>query len=134
MNGSRKLVQVFDYVSDAQILKTRLEAEGIRVFLRDEAILANDPMISEAIGGVKLEVFESDWEHARAIWDELRDYARDEEGRLYQCSNCGACRYEVVYLRNTWYYRLFPFFEKPIYECQQCKFRSRNPQASQKEE
>ena len=134
MNRSRKVVQVFDYVTEAQLLKTRLEAEGISVYLRDEAILTNDPMISEAIGGVKLEVSESDWEQARAIWDELRDYARDEHGRLYQCSNCGARRYEVVYLRKTWYYRLFPFFEQPIYECQQCTFRSRKPQASQDEE
>lgn len=134
MSRLRRVVQVFDYVSDAQILKTRLEAEGISVYLRDEAILGNDPMISEAVGGVKLEVHESDWEHARAIWNELRDYARDKEGRLYQCSNCGAKRYEVLYLRNTWYYRLFPFFEKPIYECQQCKFRSRKPEVSLKDD
>lgn len=133
MKEKRKIVEVFDYVADAQILKLKLEAEGIAVYLRDEAILANDPLISEAIGGVKLEVFEKDWERAKAIWSDLKDYARDEEGRLLQCSNCGACRYEVVYQRKNWFYRLFPFFEVPVYECQQCKFLSRNPSPKSEE-
>lgn len=128
MSKNRKVVQSFDFGSEAQVLKSRLESEGIEVFLRDEAILTNDPFISEAIGGVKLEVYEADYERAKSIWDELRIYATDEEGRPLQCPNCGACKYEAVYLEKSWFYRLFPFFQDPVYECQQCGTRSRNPQ------
>ena len=42
----------FEYVADVQIIKGKLESEGIKVFLRDENTLNTDPLISSAIGGV----------------------------------------------------------------------------------
>ena len=47
-------VASFEFPADVQILKSKLESEGIPVFLRDENTLNSDPIISNAIGGVKL--------------------------------------------------------------------------------
>ena len=54
----------FDYPADVQIIKGKLESEGIPVFLRDENTLNSDPLISYAIGGVKLEVYSKHKENA----------------------------------------------------------------------
>ena len=46
----------FPYSTEAQIVKGRLEADGIEVFLRDNINIDTDPLVSQAIGGVKLKV------------------------------------------------------------------------------
>lgn len=112
----------FEYVADVQILKGRLESDGIPVFLRDEHTLNSDPMISNAIGGVKLQVYYSDRERAAEIYNEIRAYATDEEGNLRVCPNCKAQRMEIYFTRKGLFYKLFPFFEKRKYKCLNCGF------------
>jgi hypothetical protein len=50
---------------DAAIIKGRLESEGIECFLKDELTVQVDNFYSNALGGVKLQVKESD--SAKAI-------------------------------------------------------------------
>ncbi len=110
----------FEYPADVQIIKGRLESEGIMVFLRDENTLNTDPLISQAIGGVKLQVYSKDKDKATAIYDEIRSYALDDHGDPVICPNCKAQRSEVYYARKGIFYKLFPFFEKKKYKCLQC--------------
>ncbi len=112
----------FEYVADVQILKGRLESDGIPVFLRDENTLNSDPMISNAIGGVKLQVYYSDRKRATDIYNEVRAYAVDDKGNLRVCPNCKAKRMEIYYNRKGLFYKLFPFFEKRKYKCLNCEF------------
>lgn len=112
----------FEYVADVQILKGRLESDGIPVFLRDENTLNSDPMISNAIGGVKLQVYYSDRKRATDIYNEVRAYAVDDKGNLRICPNCKAKRMEIYYNRKGLFYKLFPFFEKRKYKCLNCEF------------
>ncbi|SHI38143.1 putative signal transducing protein [Pseudozobellia thermophila] len=110
----------FEYPSDVQILKGKLESEGIPVFLRDEHTLNSDPLISNAIGGVKLQVYTEDKERALAVYNEIRAYAIDDEGNLIVCPNCKAQKSEVYYKRQGLLNKLFPFFEKRKYKCLNC--------------
>lgn len=110
----------FEYVADAQILKGKLESEGIPVFLRDENTLNSDPLISNAIGGVKLQIYTHDKERATEIYDEVRAYALDDDNQPIVCPNCKASRSEVYYNRKGVFYKLFPFFEKRKYKCLNC--------------
>lgn len=112
----------FEFPADVQIIKGRLEAEGISVFLRDENTINSDPLISGAIGGVKLQVYDTDKERAREIYDEVRNYATDNDGNLIVCPNCKATKSETYYSRNSIFYKLFPFFEPKKYKCAQCNF------------
>lgn len=110
----------FSYPADVQIIKGKLESEGILVFLKDENTLISDPLISDAIGGVKLQVYEKDRERAIEIYNEIRNYALDDEGNPIICPNCKAQKSEVYYKRKGIFYKLFPFFEKRKYRCTQC--------------
>lgn len=49
-------VAEYDNVNDAYVLKSRLEAEGIRVFIKNETISSVLPSMSWALGGVKVQV------------------------------------------------------------------------------
>ena len=88
-------IAAFEFVADVQILKGMLESDGIPVFLRDENTLNSDPLISNAIGGVKLQVYYSDKEKATEIYNEVRAYAMDDQGNLRSCPNCNAQRMEI---------------------------------------
>ncbi len=110
----------FEYVADVQIIKGKLESEGIPVFLRDENTLNSDPIISNAIGGVKLQVYSRDKERALEIYNEVRAYAADENGYPIVCPNCKKAKSEVYYNRKGIFYKLFPFFEIRKYKCLNC--------------
>lgn len=112
----------FEFPADVQIIKGKLESEGIAVFLRDENTINSDPLISAAIGGVKLQVYTTDKERAKEIYDEVRNYATDNSGNLIVCPNCSAEKSETYYARNSIFYKLFPFFEPKKYKCTQCNF------------
>lgn len=110
----------FEFTADVQIIKGKLESEGIPVFLRDENTLNSDPLISNAIGGVKLLVYSRDKERALKIYNEIRAYAIDDYGNPIVCPNCKAQKSEVYYERKNTFFKLFPFFEKRKYKCLNC--------------
>ena len=114
------ILGAFEYVADVQVIKFKLESEGIPVFLRDENILNTDPLISSAIGGVKLSVYTRDKERALEIYNEIRAYAQDKQGRPIICPNCKAQRSEVYISRKTLLHKLFPFLEERKYRCTKC--------------
>ncbi|MGB3144246.1 MAG: DUF2007 domain-containing protein [Maribacter sp.] len=120
MEGKFYHLASFEYVADVQIVKGKLESEGIPVFLRDENTLNSDPLISNAIGGVKLQVYSRDRERAIEIYDEIRAYAVDDFGMPIICPNCKAQKSEPYYNRKGVFYKLFPFFEKRKYKCLNC--------------
>ena len=118
-------IGAFEYVADVQVIKAKLESEGIPVFLRDENTLNTDPLISSAIGGVKLQVYSIDKERAIKIYNSIRSYATDKDGNPIVCPNCKAARSEVYYRRKSLLYKLFPFLEPKMYRCLNCQMITR---------
>ena len=51
-----KKIGEYQYSYEANIYKTKLESFGIEVFIRDSFTIDANPLISNAIGGVKLYV------------------------------------------------------------------------------
>ena len=51
----------------AYLLRARLEGSGITSYVRDENMVAVDWLYSNALGGVKLDVADEDYERARQI-------------------------------------------------------------------
>jgi hypothetical protein len=78
----------FQYSAEAQIVKGRLEADGIDVFLRDNITIDTDPLVSNAIGGVKLNVLAKDENEAKAILKSIQTYSLDDHGQPLVCPNC----------------------------------------------
>jgi hypothetical protein len=74
-------VAVFQYSAEAQILKGRLEAEGVRTFMIENHTIDTDPLVSNAIGGVKLKVRKEDEEKALQVLAAVTKYSVDDEGK-----------------------------------------------------
>lgn len=60
----------FTYAHEITIIRGKLESEGIDCFVQDELTAQVNPLYSNAIGGVKLKVRESDAERAIEILKE----------------------------------------------------------------
>lgn len=125
MNSKYHKLGAFDYLADAELLKAKLESEGIYVFLKDANILQADPFIASAIGGVKVMVYQQDRERAEEIYNSVRRYAVDRDGRPVVCPNCKATRSERYSDRSNFWYRLFPFLEPMKYRCLNCEMITR---------
>ncbi len=141
-------VLTFTFAHEVAIIRGRLEAEGITCFVKDELTVQIHPFYSNAIGGVKLQVRESDLNQAIQILKETgyikgeelqssqespllnkhidNQHASIKEGKI-TCPICGS--EEVVKSRKMgWLFLLTsllfifptPFFQKTYY-CFDCK-------------
>jgi len=63
-------VATFSYQHQLLLVKSMLESEGIPCFTKDELTIQIQPLFSIPLGGIKLQVFESDVERALSILHE----------------------------------------------------------------
>lgn len=71
-------VLTFTYPYEVAVIRGRLESEGIECFVQDELTVQVNPFYSNAIGGIKLQVRESDLERTIEILKET-GYIKDED-------------------------------------------------------
>jgi hypothetical protein len=122
MRENYTILAVFEYSTEAQLVKSKLDSEGIKTMLMDEKTIDTDPMISQAIGGVKLLVHNSDLEKSSGIYNEIRTYQKDVEGKDMHCEKCSSVKILVAPpQRKNVFYMLFPFFESRKFICNDCK-------------
>ena len=122
-------IQIDTYANyiDANIVLGRLESEGINCWLRDENTVTIDPILTNAVGGIKLMVAEPQVE--RAI--ELLQGYRNEKKKNIRCLNCGSDNIELVTTprkASNWFWALFGFLftdyalqGEKVYHCFNCK-------------
>ena len=121
MNDNYTLLARFEYSTEAQLVKSKLDSEQISTLLMDEKTVDSDPLISQAIGGVKLLVLNEHAEKALEVYNRIRDYVTDENGNPLCCPNCNSERILIAPLeRKNLFYMLFPFFEKTKHICNDC--------------
>ncbi|HLV13636.1 MAG TPA: hypothetical protein VKY41_00520 [Xanthomarina sp.] len=126
-----KTIARFQYSSEAQIIKGRLEADGIEVFLSDNLTIDTDPLISNAIGGVKLKVYSHQSEAAIEILKSIRKYSVDDEGNSVNCPNCNSEKIELFSTIKDaksllWFifgvlFSSLPFYTRHKYRCEACQ-------------
>ncbi|WP_029033976.1 DUF2007 domain-containing protein [Salinimicrobium terrae] len=88
-------VAVFQYSAEAQIIKGRLQAEGIETFLADNHTIDTDPLVSNAIGGVKLKVHKRNQEQALQVLGSINKYSVDDDGEQISCPKCHGKKVEL---------------------------------------
>lgn len=106
----------------------RLEAEGIRAYLQDEHTVTIDPILSNAIGGIKLMVFEEQLPRAQ----ELLQQFELEYKQAGACPRCGSTN--VHYVTQTsnpanwlsaiasWFFGSYAVSVKQVYRCFDCGY------------
>ncbi|GGW55859.1 putative signal transducing protein [Winogradskyella epiphytica] len=120
----------FPYSTEAEIIKGRLESDGIQVFLKDNITIDTDPLVSQAIGGIKLKVLAKDEDKAREILASIQAYSVNDDGEPISCPNCGKHRIEL-YSTITNFKSLvsfiigfisgtLPFSTRYQYKCEDC--------------
>lgn len=124
-------VATFQYSTEAQIVKGRLEAEGIQVFVSDNFTIDTDPLVSNAIGGVKLKVHSEDKVEALRILRSISRYSIDDTGKQIICPSCKSD--QIDYLTSItdfkslvsflvgFLFGVLPFYTVYEYRCENCK-------------
>ena len=80
-----------DYVS-AHIAMGRLEEDGFKCWLKDENTVTIDPILTNAVGGIKLMVEEAE---AQKAVDILKQLQQEHKAKI-ACPKCGSHNIEVV--------------------------------------
>ena len=86
----------------------QLQEEGINCWLKDENTVTIDPILSNAIGGIKLMVHETQKERAA---DLLRTMMNKEK-KNSACPNCGSLNVEYIVSNrkpSNWFSAIFTF-------------------------
>lgn len=131
MTDTFKTIATFQYSSEALIFKGRLEAEGIKVFLKDSYTIDTDPLVSNAIGGVKMQVKTEDAAKAQDVLKSVKKYSVDDNGQSVACPNCKSEHIEVfstikdfkslIAFLLGFLFGTLPFYAKHKYRCDDCK-------------
>ena len=135
MSNTFKTIARFQYSSEAQIIKGRLEADGIQAFLSDNITIDTDPLVSNAIGGVKLKVLSSQALEAEGILKSINKYSIDDQGHAMKCPKCKSNKIElystvkdgksffafIFALILNLLFTVLPFYTKYKYKCEDCK-------------
>jgi transcription elongation factor Elf1 len=85
-------ISVYDNYISAHIAMGRLEEDGINCWLKDENTVTIDPILTNAIGGIKLMVATTQAERAATI---LRDIEKQYKATI-TCPRCGSHNVELV--------------------------------------
>lgn len=89
-----KFVPVWSYDTyvSAHIAMGRLEEDGFTCWLKDENTVTIDPILTNAVGGIKLMVADTE---AQRAFDILKQLQREHKA-LIACPKCGSHNIEVV--------------------------------------
>jgi hypothetical protein len=121
---------------EANIIKTRLEDSDIPCFLTDENITTIYSLYNQAVGGVKLNVFEKDVDRINALLAETGIEANTEpentgtsEDKIL-CESCGSDNVgygQATKDRFSWwvtltsiFFMVYPFKANKCYHCYNC--------------
>ena len=69
----------YTYATEAYILVAKLEAEGIKVFLKNEHLVSTQNFLSNAVGGIDVQVGQHDLERAKVVLEKVQQEKKDSE-------------------------------------------------------
>ena len=86
------ILETFDNYIDAGLMLGRFEDAGINCWLKDEQTATLNPILTNAIGGIKLMVAEDDIKEATEILNALKEIKR----KSFACPRCGSHNIEYI--------------------------------------
>lgn len=121
-------IRAFDTPEEAHLLKGRLEAAGITAVIQNEFTVGVDWGLSNAVGGIQVQVSDSDVDAARSVLGNFPDQTADD---VVLCPSCGSKRTEPVTLtRRIALFSLVLFsipipFSRHRFHCLDCRHKWR---------
>ena len=123
-------IRTFDNYFSANLLLTRLRDSGLECYLKDEYTVTIDPLLSNAIGGIKLVVKEKDLAFANEL---LREFERGYQEAV-TCPNCGSHDITILPKQDaknmataiaTWLFSSYALSAENVYKCNICGHESK---------
>lgn len=128
-----QILRTFDNYIEANLMFGRMEAEGIRCWLKDENTVTIDPILSNAIGGIKLLVLEEDMEKALELYQLMEQKKRE----TFACPYCKSHDIEFISSPReplnwiaaigTWLLGNYALSAKQTWHCFQCSKEFETP-------
>jgi DNA-directed RNA polymerase subunit RPC12/RpoP len=132
-------IRTFQNYFTAHILLARFRDSGIECFLKDEFLVTVDPILSNAVGGIKLVVKKEDAEEASLLLQQFDESYRQSA----VCPKCGSKTIELIPKKTTanmatailtWLFGSYAISAKNVYHCTSCGYESENlPETLQKD-
>lgn len=122
------VLKTFDDYFSANILRTRLQHEGVPCYLFDEHTVTVNPIFGAVIGGIKLVVSKGYEETARQLIEQFEE----EYTRAAVCPKCFKNKFTLVARQSaqniftallTWLFGNYAVAKK-IYQCENCGYES----------
>lgn len=109
----------FRDIPEALLAKGKLESAGIECVLADGNLVRMDWLLSNAIGGIRLQVKQPDFEVARAILDEPipSEFGPEDVGENFvqpRCPRCCSLDIGFEKINRFWTYGLWLLLSFPI--------------------
>lgn len=126
MNDKLVLIQSFNNPIDAHIIKGLIESNGIETWLFDENIAYTNPVLTTAVGRIKLMVREEDVDEVlKILQSETIDESEEEK---IVCPNCGSSHifrksktnWKAVFIMLVSFVSTPTGGRKNFYDCQHC--------------
>ncbi|CAN5298047.1 hypothetical protein BH09BAC2_BH09BAC2_04260 [soil metagenome] len=123
------ILRTFDNFFKANILLTRLRDAGIECYLKDEYTVTIDPLLSNAIGGIKLIVPKHKLQEA----EDMLQVFQIESERIIRCPKCGNNDFVTVPVQNntnriaalvSWLFSSEEATDGDLYKCTQCGYEA----------
>ena len=103
------ILQSFNNYVDAHLLMAKLESEDIQCWLQDENTVTLYPILTNAVGGIKLFVNKNDLSRARQIFWEVENNRK----KTIECPKCKGHNIELVSTPRkaaNWFSAILTFF------------------------
>jgi len=122
-------VRTFTNYFSANILLSKLQDGCVQCFLKDEFTVTVDPILANAVGGIKLMVKKND---EAEVFQILKHFDEDYR-RNAVCPKCGSNNIELVPKRNSanmmaailsWLFSSYAVSAENIYQCSACGYES----------
>jgi hypothetical protein len=121
LNSANALVTLAQFrdIPEALLAKGKIESSGIRCVLADGNLVRMDWLLSNAIGGIRLQVHQDDADTARAILEEPipPGFSEEEVGENYaqpRCPRCCSLDIGFQTINRFWTFALWLLLQFPI--------------------
>ncbi|MEP6926699.1 MAG: hypothetical protein ABI834_03635 [Ginsengibacter sp.] len=123
------IVRTFNNYFSANILLSKLRDAGIQCYLKDEYTVTMDPLLTNAVGGIKLVINKKD---SQEVFELLHHFDEDYR-RNAVCPKCGSHNIELIPKRTagnmitailSWLFSNYAVSAENVYECSSCGYES----------
>jgi hypothetical protein len=130
MNARLVTIKTFSSAWEADLAKTQLEACGIQAFILDSQTISVNWLFTNAIGGIKLQVFEDQAMEAKEVLsnpaeevEKIQELKSEDETKCPQCEseNVRLVNWERKWSLVSILFLGFPlFYPRDRYLCENC--------------